>query len=119
MQEVVDEAVLKLDEAIKALVEKIVEPGVDDDNSSDDEINGDGSIGDSDKGEEDDKDQKPVIEDTKEDPTINNNIIKEESTEKDKGASKLPTTGKESAAIFISFAAIIMATAFLKKIKKA
>ena len=47
------------------------------------------------------------------------NIIKEESTEKDKGTSKLPTTGKESAAIFISFAAIIMATAFLKKRKRA
>ena len=30
----------------------------------------DGSIGDSDKGEEDDKDQKPVTEDTKEDPAI-------------------------------------------------
>ena len=93
MQEAVDEAVLKLDEAIKALVEKVVEPDVDDDNDndSDDEINGDGSIGDSDKGEEDDKDQKPVTEDTKEDATINDNIIKEESTEKDKGASKLPT----------------------------
>lgn len=119
MQEVVDEAVLKLDEAIKALVEKIVEPGVDDDNSSDDEIKDDGSVEDSDKGEEDDKEQKPVIEDTKEDATINDNIIKEESTEKDKGTSKLPTTGKESAAIFISFAAIIMATAFLKKRKRA
>ena len=121
MQEAVDEAVLKLDEAIKALVEKVVEPDVDDDNDndSDDEINGDGSIGDSDKGEEDDKDQKPVTEDTKKDPAINNNIIKEESTEKDKGASKLPTTGKESAAIFISFAALIMGAAFLKKIKKA
>ena len=120
-REAVDEAVLKLDEAIKALVEKVVEPDVDDDNDndSDDEINGDGSIGDSDKGEEDDKEQKPVTEDTKKDPAINNNIIKEESTEKDKGTSKLPTTGKESAAIFISFAALIMGAAFLKKIKKA
>ena len=59
MQEAVDEAILKLDEAIKYLVEKIIELDVDD------EIEDDDSIGDSSKDEEDDKDQNPVIEDTK------------------------------------------------------
>ena len=113
MQEAVDEAILKLDEAIKSLVEKIIEPDVDD------EIKDDDSIGDSSKDEEDDKDQNPVIEDTKKNPTINDNIRKEESTEKDKGTGKLPKTGKESGLIFISFAAVIIGTTFLKKRKKA
>ena len=113
MQEAVDKAILKLDEAIKSLVEKIIEPDVDD------EIEDDDSIGDSSKDEEDDKDQNPVIEDTKKNPTINDNIRKEESTEKDKGTGKLPTTGKESGLIFISFAAVIIGTTFLKKRKKA
>ena len=113
MQEAVDEAILKLDEAIKSLVEKIIGPDVDY------EIEDDDSIGDSSKDEEDDKDQNPVIEDTKKNPTINDNIRKEESTEKDKGTGKLPTTGKESGLIFISFAAAIIGTTFLKKRKKA
>lgn len=113
MQEAVDEAILKLDEAIKSLVEKIIEPDVDD------EIEDDDSIGDSSKDEEDDKDQNPVIEDTKKNPTINDNIRKEESTEKDKGTGKLPITGKESELIFISFAAVIIGITFLKKRKKA
>ena len=113
MQEAVDEAILKLDEAIKSLVEKIIGPDVDD------EIEDDDSIGDSSKDEEDDKDQNPVIEDTKKNPTINDNIRKEESTKKDKGTGKLPTTGKESGLIFISFAAVIIGTTFLKKRKKA